>query len=234
MSREPDWSSSPLQLAWRKGQDAAWQNRWPGLCLWLFGVALIAGYFYWQPVRAGLETLGDWKQRWGWVFSVCSTAFFGGLLPMFLPLAFGLKPPKSFSFLLVTNCVFWAYKGLEVDWLYSAQAWLFGDDSSLMTVASKVFVDQLVYAPLVGLFNCVVFYVWRDNGFSLERTRRSLGDNWYVRKVLPALISNWCVWLPSVVVIYNLPLALQLPVQNLILCFWVLVLVFFTNEQNDS
>lgn len=226
--------SSPLAVAWKKGKTAAWINRWPGLCLWGFGVGLIASYYSLPVVQEFLESLGRLKTYWGWRFSVVSTALFGGVLPMVLPLVFGRRIPKHFVYLFVSNTVFWALKGLEIDWFYQLQAWLLGDDSNWQTVAVKVLVDQTLYAPLVGLLNCVLFYIWRDNGFSISRTRESLGSQWYVKKVLPALISNWCVWLPSVIIIYCLPLPLQLPVQNLILCFWVLVLVFFTDEDESE
>ena len=129
---------------------------------------------------------------------------------------------------------FWAFKGLEVDLLYQFQAWIFGNNNDFKTVAAKVFVDVAIYAPLIGLLNCIIFYIWRDNGYSISKTRASLGEHWYLRKVLPALISNFCVWFPSTIIIYNLPLALQLPVQNLILCFWVLILVFFTKNEIEQ
>jgi hypothetical protein len=218
------------QVAVSKGKQAAWQNRWPGLCLWLFGIAIILGYYQVEPIHDFLESIGQLKVRSGFAFGIISTAFFGGLLPVLLPLVFGKPSPKLFWSLLISNILFWGFKGFEVDLLYRFQAAAFGNNTDITTIAMKVFVDMMIYAPLIGLFNCVLFYIWRDNGYSFSKTRRSLGENWYVRKVLPALISNWCVWLPSAIMIYSLPLALQLPVQNLILCFWVLILVVFTTE----
>jgi hypothetical protein len=50
------------------------------------------------------------------------------------------------------------------------------------------------------------------------------GGQWYRRKVLPVLISNLGVWVPTVCIIYALPTALQLPLQNLVLCFFTLLL----------
>lgn len=226
--------NGPLSTALQKGKQAAWRNRWPGAALWLFGVAIVAGYFSFAPVRSGLEAIGDYKVRFGLAFSIVSTAIFGGLLPVVLRMFTDRKSQKAFWGILVGNVTFWALKGAEIDLFYRLQAWMFGDDNSVTTIACKVFVDMVVYAPLVGLLNCVLFYFWQDNDYSIKKTRIALGTNWYVRKVLPALISNWCVWLPSAILIYALPLALQLPVQNLILCFWVLVLVFFTTDDSES
>lgn len=213
-----------LKVAWTKGKKAAWENRWPGFWLWIFGVALIAGYYLVPQFRIVLESLGELKSRFGLLFSIFSTAIFGGLLPVVFPVLIGKSPSKHGVWaLLISNVAFWALKGIEIDLFYQFQAWMFGDNNDFRTIVTKVFVDQAFYAPFIGLFNCVLFYVWRDNGYSFGKTKQSLGKNWYMRRVVPALISNWCVWLPSVILIYQLPLGLQLPVQNLILCFWVLV-----------
>lgn len=224
---------SPFRTAWRKGKQAAWENRYTGICLWLFGCAVVVGYYNFEILRASLEALGELKIRSGWIFGIVSTALFGGLLPVVLPMLFAQPKQKVFTSLLVSNVLFWGYKGFEIDLLYRVQAWMFGIETDFSTIACKTIVDMVVYAPLMGLLNCVLFYIWRDNGYSFSETRDSLGDNWYVEKVLPALISNFCVWFPSVIFIYSLPLALQLPVQNLILCFWVLILVFFTREEDE-
>ena len=225
---------SPFRVAMQKGRQAAWANRYAGVWLWLFGCAIIVGYYNVDVVKVSFEALGKFKTDSGWAFGIVSTAIFGGFLPVVLPLVFGQRPPKGFFSLLVSNVLFWGFKGFEVDLLYRMQAALFGDKVDVWTIAAKVFVDIVLYAPLIGLLNCVLFYVWRDNGYSIAATRKSLGERWYVRKVLPALISNCCVWLPSVIFIYSLPQALQLPVQNLILCFWVLILVFFTDTDTDT
>jgi hypothetical protein len=225
-------NESPLQTAWRKGRFAAWENRYTGMCLWLFGCAIVMGYFYIEPVRSVFESLGELKTRTGWIFGIVSTAIFGGFLPVVLPVLFGQPKEKQFGSMLTSNVLFWGFKGFEVDLLYRFQHWLFGDGTDVATIAYKVVLDMLIYAPLFGLLNCVLFYIWRDNGYSFSKTRASLGANWYANKILPPLISNFCVWMPSVIVIYSLPLALQLPVQNLILCFWVLILVFFTKDES--
>lgn len=248
---------SPLHNAWKVGRRAAWENRFTGLGLWVFGTAIVFGYFQIDIVRETLESIGQLKQRTGWIFGIVSTAIFGGLLPVVIPyLVSAIAKPKStrreseahsgesrtsvdqtagqMGSTLVSSVLFWGFKGFEVDVLYRLQSWMFGDAVDIPTIGAKVFVDMAIYAPLFGLLNCVLFYVWRDNGYSFARAKASLGKNWYVNKVLPALISNACVWLPSVILIYSLPLALQLPVQNLILCFWVLVLVFFTRDETTN
>jgi len=49
-------------------------------------------------------------------------------------------------------------------------------------------------------------------------------------RYLPMLIAGWLVWIPTVMLIYLFPLPLQLPFQNIILCFWSMILLFFTKN----
>ena len=130
---------------------------------------------------------------------------------------------------LATNVAFWALKGLEIDALYRFQAWAFGESTDWGSLAIKVLFDQFVYLPVWGIVNVVLFYRWRQLGFRTGSLRAELSRGWYSQRVLPVMIPNWVVWIPAVGMIYCLPLPLQLPIQNLILCCWVLLLHFFTS-----
>ena len=207
------------------------QNRLPAFFLWLFGIVLIVGYYQSPRAASVLDTLGEFRWQHGFLFSLLSTALFGGLIPAMLPALLGRpEPPMNFIY-LSSATLFWAGKGLEIDLFYRLQARWFGEAASLDVILSKTVVDQFLYVPLIGVVNIVLFYLWRENGFSFTRSWAALGPQWYVRRVLPLLISNWVVWIPAVALIYALPLALQLPIQNLILCFWVLIVTVFTNKQ---
>ena len=133
--------------------------------------------------------------------------------------------------MIVSGTLLWAYKGLEIDLFYHFQAWLFGTTLNFQTIAIKTICDQFMMVPLFGIVNVVLFYLWRDCGYSFKTFFSRLGKNWYRRRILPVLIANWVIWIPAVAMIYSLPVCLQLPVQNLILCFWVLILMFFANHE---
>ena len=227
-------NQSPLTVAWNSGRVAIWHNRGPAIILWLFGVALIVGYFYWPLMKYHLNWLGSFKTRFGFYFSVFSTAIFGGLLPAIIPAMIGRRQPALSLGNVVSATVFWGCKGFEIDFFYQLQASVFGNNAEPWTIAVKTLFDQLVYVPLIGVVNIVLFYLWRDQGYSFRKTYRLLGRHWYQQRVLPLLISNWVVWIPAVALIYSLPLPLQLPIQNLILCFWVLILAFFTQSLPDD
>ncbi|MEM6854067.1 MAG: hypothetical protein AAF593_06620 [Planctomycetota bacterium] len=215
---------------WRSGLAAARANLVPGLVLSGFAVGLLVSYWYVPPVTAALESLAQMKTRVGWPFALVSTAVFGAAIPWLVQRARPSLRRVTLWSHLVFLLMFWGFKGLEIDLLYRLQAVWFGQGSDPATLAIKTFMDQAVYCPIWAVPSTVFAYALKDAGFSLRRTIQPLREHglrgWYGRVVLPVLISNAGVWVPAVLVIYCLPLALQLPVQNLVLCFWSLLLAF--------
>jgi hypothetical protein len=215
----------------RQGLDAARANLAPGAVLWAVGIAILAGYYLFEPTRGALDMLARLKEQWGYLFSAVSTGLVGGLIPVLIqqvmPNLAERASPRHLPFFVL----FWAYKGVETDALYRLQAWMFGDKATLSAMAPKVAVDMLIFVPLWAVPSLVVAYLWKDCGFDFAETRRRLGPQWYRRRVVPVMISNWAVWFPAVCVIYALPLALQLPIQNVVLCLWVLMLMFLTSRR---
>jgi hypothetical protein len=223
-------SSSPI----RKGLEAAKANALPGLILVATAVAILIAYHVLPLVTGALNRLAEWKLRWGFGYSMCSTALFGGILPI---LILQLRPsPRHRQALLHLPffALFWATKGLEVDALYRLQAMTFGEAARVGTIIPKVLVDQFVYVPLWAVPTMVLAYLWRDCGYNCRALRHRLTGRWYRMTVLPLLLSNWGVWVPTVAVIYCLKLPLQLPVQNLILCLWALLVMFLTAESTTE
>ena len=217
-------SSHPLRIGW----EAARTNALPGLVILGVALGMLLGYRHWPAFHDALELVRGWKLRLGFGFSALSTALFGGLLPLLFRLIPATTrhdvPWRHLPFLVA----FWAFKGVEVDLLYRLQAFVFGDRAELPVVVAKVFIDQFVYGPLWAVPTMVVAYLWKDSGFRWVPLRQALGPGFYRCRCLPLLIANWGVWVPAVVVIYQLPLALQVPLQNLILCLFVLMVMILT------
>ncbi|MEM8737607.1 MAG: hypothetical protein AAGG38_03905 [Planctomycetota bacterium] len=190
-----------------------------------FAIGLLLAYSFLDPVHAALQTLGEAKTRWGWPFVAVSTALFGGLIPGLVQRVRDTMPWPQLLFFTA----FWGVKGLEVDLLYRLQASVFGHGRDPATLFAKVLIDQAVYCPIWAVPSTVAAYAFAHAGFSIKRTLdpwRSGGlSQWYARAVFPVILSNAGVWVPAVCVIYCLPLPLQLPMQNLVLCFWSLLLV---------
>ncbi len=233
--------ASPLVSAVRLGLASARENALPGLVLWAFAVAVIAGYYFLEPVTTALGALGALKANGGYLYSAVSTAVFGGVIPFLWrfaahrrALARGetrrapWKVPAWQACLFLT--LFWCWKGIEIDFLYRMQAVVFGADARASTVIPKVLVDQFVYNPLWAGWTQVLAYWWLERSFkSAALVDRELWSTMGSR-VVTILISTWGVWIPIVSVIYAMPSNLQVPLFNIALCFWGLMLASLTKE----
>ena len=223
---------------WHAGLAAARANLLPGVVLSVFAVGLLLAFELHGPTHAWMQRMGEWKLRLGWPFAVLSTALFGGVIPGLVqrmrPALRHTMPWPALAFL----AAFWGYKGLEVDLLYKLQAMLFGEGKDPITIGQKILLDMGIYCPIWAVPSTVLAYAYKDRRFNWRRATepiRRLGLwHWYTQVALPVIISNWAVWVPAVCVIYCLPLALQLPMQNLVLCFWSLLLVIQVQIADDE
>ena len=205
-------------------------NWGPAVVLFLFALAILLGYAFIPAVHDALEYVSGWKQQYGYLYAAISTAIFIGVIPLLID---QLKPRDhepltwaSFAFFTL----FWLVKGVEVDALYRLQAHVFGHNASLGVVVCKVLVDQLIYVPLYAIPMLVFFYQWEESGFRWRRVWAYIDRTWYRRKVAPTQITNWIIWVPAVPLIYLLPTPLQLPLQNIVGCFFALLMLFITRH----
>ena len=212
------------EAPWRAGFRSARANLLPGFVLQLLALALVMAYYQHPPTRLLLDRLVNWREALGLVSAVISTGFFGGLLPV-LYLRIQPKTRRNYDGLQAAAITaFWCYKGIEVELLYRFLAHFVGTGHDVGTIAIKTAIDQFVYCPLLAVPLTVVFYDWVQAHFAGSTVLADLrGGRWLRRRVLPLLISNLWVWLPTACIIYSLPTALQLPLQNLVLCFFTLL-----------
>jgi hypothetical protein len=154
---------------------------------------------------------------------VIATATFGGLIPYLFLLLHGKlvgNPIKHCVF----YCLLWAFMGGLIDAFYSFQSYLFGDNIQLLTIIKKTAFDQFVFSAFLTCPFLTVLYMWQDQGFNWLKTRRQLTLPILTIKIATTVVTNWLIWIPSVILIYMMPLSLQIPLFNLVLCFFVLVL----------
>jgi hypothetical protein len=222
-----------LRLILRRSAAAAWANRYPALALQLFAIVIGVGYATSEAVRDVFAHITELREQVGILFPLFSTALFAGFLPWLIQ---WLRPTTragatlgSLTFLLLV----WAWKGAEADLLYRGQEWLVGDGRDPVTLALKTLIDQTLYAPLWGLPTLVFAFRWRGHRYQLAGMMREIRHGggfgrWFRQYVLPVLVPNAMIWPPAVIVIYSLPLPLQLPMQNLVACFWSAMLILLT------
>ncbi|MDD3179066.1 MAG: hypothetical protein PHQ04_01805 [Opitutaceae bacterium] len=204
-------------------------NALPGIVLQIVALALVLAYYHHPPSRALLEQLADFRRSTGFGFSIASTGLFGGLLPF---LYIKLNPRTAGRYCWSQGAafiIFWAYKGFEIDLFYRLLAHSVGAEASPITVTAKVLLDQFVYCPVYAIPGTVLLYEWTEVRFAMARVAADIRTGgWYYRRVLPALLSNIGVWVPATAIIYTLPTPLQLPLQNVVLFFFTLLLAHLT------
>jgi len=204
---------------------AARENFVPGVFLWIVAAALVVAYYNSDTLRDWLVTVGDWKTRYGFRYTMVSSALFCGLFPWLFRMALPTLRPKRPLAELVHGTTYWALICCTADWFYQFQAWFWGDSREPHIVAIKTACDMLGYTPLIAAPCNALSHLWRDCGFSWTATRTSFQGAFYRNVVLPNLVPNWLVWTPGIAIVYCLPSTLQLPMANLIGCFWALLCV---------
>jgi hypothetical protein len=224
-------SPPPPEAPWRSGVRGARANIVPAVILQLAALAVVLGYYFEPPVHMLLSRLSEIRQAAGVGFGIISTGLFGGFLP-FLYIRFGRRGHGDPQYGWIQGLMltaFWAYKGIEIGLWYRLQAHGVGNGHGVATIALKVFLDQFVYCPLFAVPVTTLVYqavqAWPD----WTGTRADLrAPGWYRRQALPVLIANMGVWVPAVALIYALPTPLQLPMQNIVLCFYTLIIAHQT------
>lgn len=223
---------TPLEEApWKAGLRSARANLVPGLFLQAFALTMLLGFYFHAPTHNAFNRLAELRIEGGALFDLVSTGIFGGLIPLLYLKAV----PSTRSRYTWTQggvlTLFWSYKGFEIALWYRFMAWSIGASNDVATVAAKSALDQFVYCPLWAIPTTAVTYFWCDHGFSLRAVVADFRrPRWYARRVLPVLCANLGVWLPLVCIIYALPTPLQLPLQNIVLCFFTLMLAHISRE----
>ena len=198
-------------------------NLIPGICLWVIAISICYSYYNIDAIEQTLARVADLKAQYGYLFAAVSTAIFGGLIPFiyfYLTRQTGRRPGAELLFYLL----FWGIKGVEVDLFYRLQGYFFGTDTGLATVAMKTAVDQLFYAPLWAVPSIAIAYLYKNSDFKLNICLQQLDRLFFFQTIPAIVVSNLLVWLPAVTIIYMMPPDLQIPLFNLVQCFFALLL----------
>ncbi len=207
-------------------------NLIPGLLLWAVGLAVVLLYYFAPSTRDAFEWVMAKKVQYGYFYSGVSTAVFGGVIPFFYLRWRGKVPSGRVLSWGLFFVIYWTTRGIEVDALYRLQARLFGDGADWVTIVKKVAADQFVYCPFWSAPLTAVCYGWKDAGFSWRRFRSTLNREFFLLDIPSVLLSIWIVWIPAAAIIYSLPLALQIPLFNLVLCFFVLLVSLLSKDES--
>lgn len=203
----------------------------PGLVLQAAALALVLAYYHHSPTQAVLARLAAFRAETGVGFGVVSTGLVGGVIPL-LYLWSRRSTRSRYTWAQGAGLMaFWSYKGAEIEFFYRFLAHVVGEGVGVATIAVKMSIDQFVYCPLFAVPVTVLVYGLIDSRYDWAPVAADWkAPRWYRRRVLPVLIPNLAVWIPTVCIIYALPTPLQLPLQNVVLCFFTLLLAHITQE----
>ncbi len=199
------------------------QNRRACLLLNVVVITLVATYDQVPTVAAAWDRVGEFKLHWSYAFSLASTVFAAAILPFGIQAAMGTLPAKGRWKRLGLHMLFWGYRGMEIDLFYRFQGFLFGEGHDVVTLLSKVALDQFVFSPLWFVPTYLIALRWIELGTSWSRTRASLNREFWTRTCPTVMITNWLVWIPALALVYSLPAALQFPLFSVIMCFFILI-----------
>jgi hypothetical protein len=197
-------------------------NLLPGLCLQLFALTIGLSYFYWPASLQTFQFFADLKAEYGGLYATISTSIFGGLLPflyMFLKGEIRFLPIQQLLFYLLI----WAILGWVINAFYGLQVLLFGEGTDWLTIVKKTAFDQFVFSVFVTAPIIALAFLWKDQQFNWQQTKMQLDD--LIKVQIPTtVVTTWIIWIPAVSLIYMMPTNLQIPLFNLVLCFFVLIL----------
>jgi hypothetical protein len=201
------------------------QNLLPGLVLQSFAAIILVLYFFVPDSKPVFVWFGDLKRSYGFLYSAIATSLFGGIIPFFcLFLTKQIDRVRNVPLLFFFYVVFWGLKGIEVDFFYRLQGDWFGYANDFHTLVAKVAIDQFLYTTFWAAPSITLIYLWIEHHFNFLACFRAIDRHFIFVKIPAVILSNWLVWIPAVSIIYSMPNELQMPLFNLVLCFWVLLL----------
>ncbi|SDU01553.1 hypothetical protein SAMN05444156_1457 [Verrucomicrobium sp. GAS474] len=218
------------------GLRAGRENLVPGLVIQAITLLIVVGYYRGWPTTALLTTLADLKVRYGHLFSFVATGLFAGVLGeacrvLFLQRGRFAKANLEemvFRFFLLGFC------GIGSDFLYLGLGALLGNAPSPLIVAEKVAIDQFVYSAFLACPFLTLGYHWKHSGYRLAALGDLFRPAFIGEQVVPLTLSNFCFWIPTTVLIYSLPVLLQLPLFLLAVTIWGLLLVSISTRRGND
>ncbi len=216
------------------GWQGARENLVPGLVIIFFAALLVASYYTFASLRDALEGLQSLRNSWGLAFSMLTSAIGAGVLPGLYLMAVGKSPRDSRGFLniLFTSLV-WATNMIWVDNFYNFQDWFWGPSATFGIVISKMLLDQFVFTTFLSIHHVGIGFRLRDLNYDFKALWRALKDDWIIKVTIPMLVNCWLTWIPGTLVVYSLPLPLQIPLMVLIQFFFALEMAFVSSKMTD-
>ena len=219
----------------RNGWQSARANLVPGFIIVFIAALLVTAYYLFPLVSTSLQVLQQLRQHGGIWFSMAASALGAGIIPGVYLIFMGRtrRGWRAGIDLLFTCCV-WSTASLAVDRFYAFQDWWWGSAATVPVVLAKMFTDQFIFTPLLGIQIPAFGLRFRDMNYNLSALRRALQEEWLLKVIVPMLVACWLTWIPGTLVVYALPLSLQIPMFVLIQCFFSLEMAYASSKMQDA
>ena len=218
-----------------QGWLGAKENLIQGLVIIFCAALLVTSYYLYAPVREALEGLQAISKSWGLMFSMLTSAIGAGLIPGLYLMVVGKSRRDTRGYLdILFTCFVWATNMIWVDYFYRFQDWFWGPSATFGIVIAKMLLDQFVFTAFLSIHHVGIGFRLRDLNYDFAALRRALRDDWIIKVTIPMLVNCWLTWIPGTLVVYSLPLPLQIPLMVFIQCFFALEMAFVSSKMEIS
>jgi hypothetical protein len=198
--------------------------------------AIVAIYYGWPPGASILSAYGKWQTSGGILLAGVISGLAGGVLSEFTLVY--VRDRGRWNLGHLDNMMFrfgvFFIGGMAVHEFYNWQAVWFGDGVSWRVVLPKVLVDQFVYSVFWATSYQTITFRWHALGYSGSQVWKELDGRFVIERMLPVLVTNWMFWIPGVILIYSMPLLLQMPMNIFATAIWSLLLAGLAKPTETS
>ena len=217
------------------GWNSAKANVIPGLIIVALAAMMVIAYYQFPVVSAWLEVLVKLRQQLVVVFVMAASAIGAGIIPgIYLWIAGRTRKGTRGAMDLLFTCLVWAASTFVIDRFYIFQAWCWGTTITSQVLVGKMLMDQLIFTPLFGIQIPAIGFRLRDLNYNVSAFWRLFRGDWLIGVIVPLLIACWLTWVPGTLVIYSLPLPLQIPMMVLIQCFFSLEVAYASSKMKSA
>jgi hypothetical protein len=187
---------------------------------------LVVSYYYWPAAASVFERYSAWQQSGGVLAAALASGIAGGIISevCLVYVAHGGRWTSHHVENLVFKFGLFFIGGSVVYEFYRMQAGWFGDGVTWNVILPKVLVDQFVFSVFWSTTYQTVAFRWQSHRYSIRKVTRELNLDFVVVRMLPILVTNWMFWIPGVILLYSLPLMLQMPLGVFANAIWAILL----------
>jgi hypothetical protein len=187
---------------------------------------LVAIYYCWPTGATALSWYAAWQHAGGIFRTGLAAGFAGGVLSELCVVY--IRDGGRWNATHLENMVFrfvvFFMGGMIVCKFYEWQAVWFGDGLSWRVLLPKVLVDQFIFSVFWSTPYQTLTFRWQTLRYSGSRLWNELDGKFVVERMLPVLVTSWMFWIPGVVLVYSMPLILQMPLNIFATAIWSLLL----------